>query len=138
MTGAQVARGRFGGWTAFLSLAVLVACGGGETAPDDLVAWQIDVSSLSDSGFGARIRLNGEELYSETGTTLTRHSVDVVRSYVGGENVVEVEIITASASTAQYAASCTAEVSPTSQVVHADGVPMSLAVGGRLFLRISL
>jgi len=123
----------------FLSLAVLGGCGAGDAAgPESLVSWQIDVGSFSDAGFGARIRLNGEEVYSEPGTTLARHGVDVVRPYVAGENVIEVEIVAASAGPAQYVASCTAEVTPAGQAIHADGVPMSLDVGGRLFLRISL
>jgi hypothetical protein len=139
MTRNRLARRWLGSWTAFPSLILLGACGdGGDAAPDDLVSWQIDVGSFSDSGFGARIRLNGEDVYSDVGTTLSRHEVEIVRPYVGGENIVEVEIIAADVSPVEYVASCTAEVTPAGQVIHADGVPTSLGVGGRLFLRISL
>ena len=139
MTRSRLIRGALSRWTAVVALTLLSGCGsGGDAASEDLVSWSIEVGSFSDAGFGARIRLNGEEVYSEASGMLSRHEVDVVRAYVGGENVVEVEILSASVSPAEYVASCTAEVTPAGQVVHADGVPTSLDVGGRLFLRISL
>jgi len=136
MTRHRLMRGVLGLWTVFFSLVVLAGCGGdGVAAPDDLVSWEIGVGSDSDSAFGARILLNGEEVYSEAGTTLAHHEVEFVRPHVAGENVVEVEIISSNVSRALYVASCTAEVTPAGPVVHADGVPTSLGVG---FLRIPL
>ena len=130
------ARGR----SACAGLALVAALGGCDPAgPDEeVVAWEIDVASVSDAGFGVRIFLNGEEVYSEVAAERMSHHVDVVRPYMTGDNLIEAEIIASTRSPAQYVASSTAEVSPTHQVVHADGVPSVLAVGERLFLRISL
>jgi hypothetical protein len=125
---------------ALLAASWLSACGTArDTGPDETaVSWSIEVATLDDAGFGARIFLNGEEVYAEPGTGRPSHAVDVVRPYVAGENLVEVEVIASSHASGGYVASCTADVAPTGEVVHADGVPQALKVGERLSLRISL
>lgn len=107
-------------------------------ADDRTVSWRIDVGTPEESGFGARVMVNGEQVYLEAGTGLRNHRVDVVRPYVAGENLVEVEIVASSKSPAAYAVSCTAQVHPKGKIVHADGFPRTIGFGERLFLRISL
>lgn len=125
-----------------LGTALLAGCGAtGDTAagPDAFsISWRIDVETQSDAPFGARVFINGEQVYVEASPTQLSHRVDVVRPYVAGEHLVEVEIVSSSKSPALYAASCTAQVKPDGKMVHADGIPWTLGNGERLFLRISL
>jgi hypothetical protein len=125
---------------ALLAASWLSACGTARdtVADETAVSWSIEVATLDEAGFGASIFLNGEEVYAEPGAGRSSHAVGVVRPYLAGENLVEVEIIASIQASAGYVASCTAEVAPTGEVVHADGVPQALKVGERLSLRISL
>jgi len=135
----ELARG-LGSILALLAVAWLSGCGtaDGPSMDETAVSWSIGVASLDGGEFGASILLNGELLYSEPGTGRSSHAVEVVRPYQAGENVIEVEILASTIAAGAYVASCTGEVTPTGQVVHADGVPQSLEVGERLFLRLSL
>jgi hypothetical protein len=102
------------------------------------ISWRIDVGTQSDAPFGARVFINGEQVYIETSPTQLSHRVEVVRPYVAGEHLLEVEIVSSSKNPAVYAASCTAQVKPIGRMVHADGIPWTLSNGERLFLKISL
>jgi hypothetical protein len=125
-----------------LGIALLGGCGatGDIPATPDAtsVSWRIDVGTQSDAPFGARVLINGEQVYIEASPTQLSHRVDVVRPYVAGENLLEVEIVSSSKSPAVYATSCTAQVKPSGKIVHADGIPWTLGNGERLFLKISL
>jgi hypothetical protein len=134
------------GWSphAVLSVALLASgCGGtGDTpgkADDKTTAWRIDVvTTSSGAAFGARIMLNGEQVYLEPNAAGSRHSVDVTRPYVAGQNLVEVEIVSATMNPAVYGAAAAARVSPNGPALIADGIPWTLSVGERLFLRVPL
>jgi hypothetical protein len=129
-------------WAVVLGVALLGGCGAdgdGPGRPDTrTVSWRIEVGTQADAGFGARVMVNGEQVYVEASATRLSHSVGVVRPYAAGEQLIEVEIISSSMSPAVYTASCTAQVNPNGKIVHADGIPWTLGIGGRLFLRISL
>jgi hypothetical protein len=129
-------------WVVVLGVALLGGCRADEDGPGRpdtrTVSWRIEVGTQADAGFGARVMVNGEQVYVETSTTRLSHRVEVVRPYAGGEQLIEVEIVSSSESPAVYAASCTAQVNPNGRIVHTDGIPWTLGIGGRLFLRISL
>lgn len=125
-----------------LGIALLGGCGATSDTPARpdarSVSWRIDVGTQSDAPFGARVWINGEQVYVEASPTQLSHRVDVVRPYVAGEHLLEVEIVSSSKSPAVYAASCTAQVKPSGKMVHADGIPWTLGIGERLFLKIPL
>jgi hypothetical protein len=121
---------------------LLGACGTTGDTPARLdatsISWRIDVGTQSDVPFGARVLINGEQVYVEASPKQLSHRVDVVRPYVAGEHILEVEIVSSSKSPAVFAASCTAQVKPNGRIVHADGIPWTLGNGERLFLKVSL
>jgi hypothetical protein len=126
--------------TCAIGLALLGGCS--RTTPSTpegrTIAWRLEIGTPSQATFGARLFLDGEQVYLEANPTAASHRVDVVRPYAPGEHVIEVEIVSSSPSPAVYVASCTAQVNPTGKLVHADGVPWTLGVGERLRLSISL
>ncbi len=120
----------------------LLACGTTGDTPAVMDAtsinWQIDVGTRSDVLFGVRVLINGEQVYVQANPMQPSHRVDVVRPYRPGEHLLEVELISSSGSPALFAASSTAEVKPRGRIVHADGIPWTLGIGERLFLKVSL
>src|SRR6266487_5310935 len=124
-----------------LGTTLLGGCGTVDYTPfrsDALtVSWGIDVTTPEEGGFGARVMVNGEQVYLESGTTLRYHHVQVVRPYLAGENLVQVEIVSSSKSPAAYGVSSSAQVNPNGRTLLTDGFPRTLGVGESLFLRIS-
>jgi hypothetical protein len=127
-------------------LTALLACGcGGDRvadppvdADDETTSWRIDVSAQEGTAFGARILLNGEQVYLAAEAARSHHSFDVTRPYQPGQNLVEVEIVSAKTNPSVYIAACSVRVSPNGKMLIADGIPWTLSVGERLFLRIPL
>jgi len=130
------------GWVTALACALSPGCTGGSdgpgTADSETISWRLDVATQAEGGFGARLFLDGEQVYLEPSPTRETHRVDVVRPYTRGEHVFEVEIVSSSNKSAVYIASCTAQVNPNGKIVHADGIPWTLGAGERLRLSISL
>lgn len=104
---------------------------GGPSASSSTAQWAVDVGNVAQAGFGVRLWINGEVVYSETAPQ-AHHAVRVTRIHQGGQQVVEAEILSAATSPSVYAMSVTLAVVPAGRVVHADGVPTSLEVGQRL------
>jgi hypothetical protein len=82
--------------------------------------------------------LNGEQVYLAADAVRSQHDVDVTRPHVVGQNLIEVEIVSAATSPAVYVAACSARVSLNGRALIADGIPWTLDVGERLFLRVPL
>lgn len=122
------------------SLGGCGAAAKGPTGPDPskTIAWRLEIASNSEAGFGVRMLLDGEAVYSDATITRTGHRTDVVRSYTAGPHVIEFEILAAVRSPAVYAAAWTVKVSPNGRFFHADGVPTSLAVGERIRITVPL
>ena len=130
--------------TVFITSACLASIGACRTehappsTPTSATSWRLEVAAQNATGFGARMFLDGEEVYLAPSVTLVSHRAEFVRPYVQGQHVLEVEIVaSASTSPALYIASCTAQVTPSGKALHADGVPWNLSVGQRLRLSVS-
>lgn len=82
--------------------------------------------------------LDGEQVYLDATPTQLTHQVKLVRPYVPGAHILEVEIVSSTKSPAVYRASSTAVVDPDGPLVHADGIPWTLSIGERLRLLISI
>jgi hypothetical protein len=93
----------------------------------------MELINQGDASFGVRMRLDGQEVYSDA-SLKEHHLVEVERPYVRGPHVIEFEILRASRRKSTYKAALTVRVIPTGPWVHADGVPTVLAVGGRLVI----
>jgi len=129
--------------TTLLFATGLTGCGSSAGGPDkstpSTISWRLEVASQGAIAYGARIFLDGEEVYLDSSTTRTAHRVDLVRPYRAGEHVLEVEIVASASATASiYVASCWAQASPGGKALVADGIPWTLAVGERLRLSVSL
>ena len=126
-----------------LATLLAYACGGAGdtpgTADDETTSWRIDVvTTSSGAAFGARILLNGEQVYFEAAAARSSHQVEVTRPYVAGQNLVEVEIVSSTMNPAVYVAAAAARVSPNGPALIADGIPWTLGIGERLFLQVPL
>jgi hypothetical protein len=120
----------------------LAGCGSGVDGPDkstpSTISWRLQVAT-SGGAFGARMFLDGEQVYLDSSATRLVHVVDVVRPYRGGDHVLEVEIVSSASATASvYVAACSAQASPGGKALQADGIPWTLVVGERLRLSVSL
>lgn len=123
-----------------LCLVFLMGCGGGAHQPADstpiTIRWTLDVRAQQAVPFGARVFLDGEQVYLEASPGQAAHQVNVIRPYAAGEHVLEVEIVSSQeVGPTVYTASCTA-AKANGPGVHADGIPWSLTVGQRLTLRM--
>jgi hypothetical protein len=102
-------------------------------------SWRLEVSAQGSVTFGARMFLDGEQVYLDSSSMRESHRIDLERPHSAGEHVLEVEIVSASQTVAaNYVASCTAQILPGGRSVHADGIPWTLAVGQRLRLSVLL
>ena len=140
--GAKMTRQILAVGGALLYASLVAGCGGGHDVPGTpdsaTISWRLEVAAQGDVSFGARILLDGEQVYLEPSPTQVAHRVKIKRPYVAGQHVLEVEIVWSTQSPPVYAASCTAQVSQNGRLVHADGIPSTLRVGERLRLSVSL
>ncbi len=125
-----------------LVAALLGGCGGHDHTPTTptktSITWRLNVETRSEASFGARVLIDGEQVYLDANPTQLSHQVEVVRPYAPGAHRLEVEIVSSTKSPAVYVASCAALVNPNGNGVHADGAPWTLSPGQRLYLLISL
>jgi hypothetical protein len=124
------------------TLAFLAGCGGSGHQPGDstpiTITWTLDIHAQQAVPFGARVFLDGEQVYLESSPVQSAHRIILIRPYAAGEHVLEVEIVSSQEVRPMvYTASCTA-MKANGTGVHADGIPWTLLVGERLTLRVSV
>jgi hypothetical protein len=137
------------GVTGALILALLLSACGRAASPTEppptpspspissTVQWRIELINQGEVSFGVRMRLDGQEVYSDA-SLKEHHLVEVERPYLPGPHAIEFEILRATRRTSTYKAALTVQVIPTGPWVHADGVPTVLTVGGRLAISFTI